>query len=145
VSNALDGYPVVIELPVQWGEQDAFGHVNNIYYFRWCETARIVYLNKVGLGEPVGGQGLGPIVASISCNFRQPVEYPDTVRVGTRVTRIGNSSFVMTHLIVSDALGVVADSESTLVVLDYGAGKPERVPDGIRAAIAALEQNPELK
>ncbi|MCZ6911333.1 MAG: acyl-CoA thioesterase, partial [Proteobacteria bacterium] len=42
--KVLDDYPVVIELPVVWGEMDAFDHVNNIIYFRYFESARIAYV-----------------------------------------------------------------------------------------------------
>jgi acyl-CoA thioester hydrolase len=37
VESLLAGFPVVITVPVQWGDQDAFGHVNNTVYFRWME------------------------------------------------------------------------------------------------------------
>ena len=45
----LAGLSVVIALPVQWGDQDALGHVNNVVYFRWYESARIAYFERVGL------------------------------------------------------------------------------------------------
>ena len=45
---ALAGYPLVIDWPVQWGDQDAFGHVNNTIYFRWFETVRIEYFERIG-------------------------------------------------------------------------------------------------
>ena len=46
---ALAGFPVVVSWPVQWGDQDAFGHVNNTIYFRWFESGRIAYLKRLGL------------------------------------------------------------------------------------------------
>lgn len=140
--HSLDGFRSVLELPVQWGEQDAFGHVNNTVYFRWCESARIVYLEQVGLQAMVESERIGPILAHIGCNFRRPVVYPDRVRIGSRITRLGNSSFDMEHRIVSQRLGLVADAQSTLVVYDYAAGRSHRIPDAVRSAIVALE--PEL-
>lgn len=137
---SLAGFPVVVTYSVQWGEQDAFGHVNNTVYFRWCESARIAYLEKVGLSSEIAGQGIGPILAHIGCNFRKPVTYPDTVHVGARVTRLGRSSFEMEHLIVSDRLEIAADAQSTLVVYDYNTAKPHPIPDQLRSAIERLEQ-----
>lgn len=137
--DLLAGFPVIVTLPVQWGDQDSFGHVNNTVYLRWCETARIDYLIRIGLwgGAP---HGIGPIVASIACDYRKPVNHPDNVRVGARVTKVGNSSFRMEHTIVSETMGVVvAEAHSTLVVLDYDRGKPVPVPDAVRAAIGDLE------
>jgi len=129
-----------MEMPVFWGDQDAFGHVNNLVYLGWAETARVDYLIKVGLWEMIDTLKIGPILASISCNYRKPVTYPDTVRVGTRVTRLGNSSFGMEHRIVSVTAGaVVAEVDSTLVVIDYRDGRPTPVPQSVRQAIEAFQ------
>jgi acyl-CoA thioester hydrolase len=136
----LKDYPIVFSLPVQWGEQDSFGHVNNVMYLRWCETARVVYLERIGLWEMLRQTKIGCIVAHLGCNYRQPVTFPDTVQIGARVTKIGNSSFKMEHAIFSDALGLVADADSTLVVYDYNANKSHPMPDEIRKAIQELEK-----
>jgi acyl-CoA thioester hydrolase len=137
---SLACYPVVITVPVLWGDQDSFRHVNNVVYLRWCETARIDYLTRVGLVQMVEREGVGPIVASIRCDFRLPVEYPDEVQIGARVARIGNTSLRMDHVVVSSRYNAVAaDVSSTLVVYDYKAGSPTRAPDRLREAIAALE------
>jgi acyl-CoA thioester hydrolase len=143
-TNHLAGFPVIVTLPVQWGDQDAFGHVNNVVYIRWCETSRVEYLKRVGLWGPgasgVASNGIGPILASIGCDYRRPVNHPDHIHIGGRVTKIGNSSFRMEHVIVSEALGVVAaEAHSTVVVLDYKRGKTVPVPDAVRAAIEELE------
>ncbi len=136
----LEEFPLITKLPLQWGEQDSFGHVNNTVYLRWCETARIEYLVRIGLWM-VGEDGVGPILASITCDYRKPLTYPDKVLVGSRVTRIGNTSFRMEHRIVSEKLNVVAaESHSTLVVLDYTRGKPVPVPDAVRHAIEKIEE-----
>jgi acyl-CoA thioester hydrolase len=118
--------------------------VNNIVYLRWCETARIDYLRRIGLWKMYEEDRVGPIVASIACDFRKPVEYPDEMRIGARVTRIGNSSFVMIHSLWSKAAGLAAEATSTLVVFDYRAGKAVRAPDAVRAAIAQIEGGRDL-
>ena len=139
-SDALRDFPVVITLPVQWGDQDALGHVNNIVYFRWCESARIEYLGRLGVDAAGTGQAAGVIVAAIGCDFRRPVTYPDTVLVGARITRIGRSSLAMEHKVYSQAQqAVVAEATSTIVAFDHGAGASQRVADDVRAAIGRLE------
>ena len=65
----LDNFPVVITWPVQWGDQDSFSHVNNTVYFRWFESGRIAYFERLGFGHAVSDAGLGPILASINCIF----------------------------------------------------------------------------
>lgn len=139
-ADPLLAYPVVTEITVLWGDQDAFGHVNNVAYLRWCETARVEYLQRVVLFPDLPAKGVGPIVASLTCHYRRTLTFPDSVRVGTRVTRIGNSSFDMEHRVVSRATGALAaEVSSTLVALDYATGKPVRVPEEIREAIARIE------
>jgi acyl-CoA thioester hydrolase len=138
--ESLSEFPFVVALPVQWGDQDSFGHVNNTLYFRWCETARVAYLDRVGMWGMVAAEQKGPILAAIGCSFKRPVNFPDTVCVGARVTRIGNSSLQMEHRIVSHAANaVVAEADSTLVFYDYASDKSLPLPEHIRRAIAELE------
>jgi len=138
--EALRGYPVVVRVPVIWGDLDAFNHVNNTVHLRWCETARVEYLMWVGLWPAFPLAGIGPIIANLSCDYRRPIHFPDTVHIGARVTRIGNTSFQMEHTIVSEALNAVAaEADSTIVVLDYQAKRPVPVPPEVRKAIAGLE------
>ena len=142
--ESLDGFPVVVTIPLLWGDQDAFGHVNNLVYLRWCETARVVYLERAGLWVPLPPQGVGPILAGIHCDYKRPLNYPDTVDVGARVTRIGNSSFQMDHRVMSHALReVAAEVSSTLVMLDYSANRTVRVSDESRRVIDELEAGQE--
>ena len=129
----------MITIPIQWGEQDPFGHVNNVYYLRWCETARIEYLERLGLLRLRDEDNIGPIMARIECNYRRPVVYPDTVHIGARISRVGRTSFTMDHVIVSDKLGVVADLSSVLVIFDYAVQKAQPVPQQVRAEIEELE------
>jgi acyl-CoA thioester hydrolase len=136
----LEHFPVVISFPLHWGEQDPLGHVNNIVYLRWAESSRIEYLRRAGAWHGSASAAAGPIVAAISCDFHVPLTYPDTVYAGASVTAMGNSSFKMAHRIVSGKRGVVAaDVGSTLVWLDYRAGKPLPLPPEVRKAIEKLE------
>lgn len=138
--ESLKEFPVIVALVVEWGDQDAFGHVNNVVFLRWCETARVVYLDRIGMWPMIEAEGKGPIVAAIACNFRRSVTFPDTVHVGARVTRIGNRSFRMEHCVVSEvANAVVADADSTLVFYNHRQQHSLPVPDELRRAIEELE------
>jgi acyl-CoA thioester hydrolase len=137
---ALADYPVAIRLPIQWGDQDAFGHVNNTVAIRWFESARVAYLDAGGLDHLMSRGGLGPILASINCNYRKQLGYPDIVHIGARVTRLGRTSMTMQHAVFSEKLGAIAaDGESVVVVFDYDAQRPVRIPPDIRASIEQLE------
>lgn len=140
IEKLKEGFPVWIALPVQWGDQDAFGHVNNTVYLRWFESARIAYGLRVNLTETSAGERVGPILAAISCNYRRQLMFPDAVHIGARITRIGRSSLTMEHRVISEQLhAVAAEGDSTLVTFDYAAQKSVPLPDTIRAAIERLE------
>jgi acyl-CoA thioester hydrolase len=138
---APDDFRVLLDWPVQWGDQDMFGHVNNTVYFRWFETARVEYLNRLGLARMHAGAQQGPILAHVGCNFRQQLQFPDTVRIGTRVSRIGNTSMTIEHAIwsVAQNLALAAEGTSTVVVFDYLKQRPVRISDEIRRSINELE------
>lgn len=143
MEELLDGYPVVIQIPVWWGEMDAFQHVNNVVYFRYFESARIAYLERAGFLELRQRTGIGPILASASTRFRRPLTYPDTVSVGVRVASLGEDRLTMAYRLVSHKLGeVAAEGEGVLVAYDYRALKKATLPDEIRERILALQ--PEL-
>lgn len=136
----LAKYPVAIKVPVQWGDQDAFGHVNNTVPHRWFESVRIELFGRIGLLESLKERRIGPILAAVSCNYRRQINFPDIVHVGIRVAQIGRTSIGFEHVIVSETQqAVVADGTSTTVVFDYHAGKPHPVPESVRRAIELLE------
>ncbi|KAJ1967677.1 hypothetical protein IWQ62_001712, partial [Dispira parvispora] len=85
IQDLVRDYPSVVSLPVQWGVQDAFGHLNNVAYFRFAESGRWDCLVRLGqfmdaekLKDFMYGTGVGPIVKQVSCKYKQVVEYPDT-------------------------------------------------------------------
>src|SRR5438874_13309503 len=136
----LAGQPLVITWPVQWGDQDAFGHVNNVIYFRWMESARIEYFRRYGVQDGAGKQGSGPILAAVKCDFRRQLIYPDTLLISASITSIGRTSLKMVHRIYSTAQqAVAAEGDSVIVMFDYQAQRPIKVSDEIRTRIAAVE------
>jgi acyl-CoA thioesterase FadM len=100
------------------------------------------YLRRVSMWTELPPSGAGPILASLKCDYKAQLKYPDTVCIGTRVAKIGNSSFQMEHLVVSRELKTVAAIiDSTLVLFDYKQSKPVRIPATIRRVIGNLEGN----
>ena len=143
IAALLKPYHHTITLPVLWGDQDAFQHVNNAAYFRWFESGRIAYWEQAGLWQMKQDSGIGPILASVSCDYRRQLTYPDTIHVGTRVVRLGRSSFVMEQVVVSEALGdTAAEGRSTVVVFDYNASASIPIPEHLRHAFETLAGQP---
>lgn len=135
-------FPVIIEVPVAWGEMDSFGHVNNIVYFRYFESARIAYFDRIGFVEEIERSGVGPILASTHCNFRRPLTYPDRVRVGAKAVDIESDRFRMLYRIDSESLGrSAAEGEGLIVSYDYERLRRAALPEVIRERIVSLEQD----
>jgi acyl-CoA thioester hydrolase len=136
----LDDFRVIIEARVAWGEMDAFAHVNNAVYFRWFESARIAYLERIDFTAGGTHAGIGPILHSTHCRYRRPLAYPDVVRVGARTIELGEDRFVMAYRLVSEALGeVAAEGGGIVVAYDYSNARKALLPGPVRDAILRLD------
>jgi acyl-CoA thioester hydrolase len=131
--------PLAIEIPVAWGEQDAFGHLNNVVYFRYFENVRMHFLDRAGILHSHQASGIGVILASTTCNFERPVQWPDMLTVRTGCTAIGNTSFTLAYRITDQHGRQVASGTSVQVMYDYELGHKVPVPQAVREAIAALQ------
>jgi acyl-CoA thioester hydrolase len=141
--SVLKEFPIVVELPIQWGDLDAFGHVNNLVYLRWFEAARAVYAMQVGVDVTPRQNGIGAILSAITCKYLRQLSFPGTIFAGVRVTRLSIGSVTLEMMIVDGGTGVaVAAGGCDVVLYDFNAGKPVPVPDPIHAAVEALEGRP---
>lgn len=132
----------MIDIPVAWGEMDALQHVNNIVYFRYFESARIAYFEKLRFWEFMNQTGVGPILASIQCKFKIPLTYPDTVSVGTRIPSIEQDRFVMEYRAVSHkSQAIAAEGESVVVSYNYRESKKTPLPEEMKQRILTLEES----
>lgn len=139
--GAVNAFTITTQLPVFWGDMDALGHVNNVCYLRWFECVRIAYFEAIELRTD-GMSGIGPILATTTCDFLAAVTYPADVIVGARVDRVGNSSFTMRYgvALATAPDTLVAKGSAVVVTVDYARGEKVRVPEAIRAAIERLER-----
>ena len=137
--EALRGYPVVIELPVQWGDMDAMRHVNNTVYLRYFESARIALFERLGYLEVMDQTGVGPILGSICCHFKFPVTYPDTLWAAARVTDIAEDRFTLRHIVVSQRhQRVTTESDGVIVTYNYRTQKKAPIPGALLARIEEI-------
>ena len=137
--DVLGKWPVTIELPLQWGDMDAFGHVNNVVYLRWFESARIAYFDRVRLFSKMPGEG--PILARQEIDYRIPLRYPDRLLVSATVSKLGNTSLTMSLRLRSHAheRAIAAEGAAVIVMMDYRAGRKIPLGDELRGRIEALE------
>ena len=131
----LKRFPVACRVPVQWGEQDAFNHLNNVQYVRYMENARIKYFKALLLeiNDPqpehlafLTAKGLGPILSDAYVKFIHPVTAGDTLVVGAtgKLAEGSSSRLLLQHSMWSiHKSRVVAEGSSTVVSFNYSEGK----------------------
>lgn len=142
MKELISAYPVVIDIPIAWGDMDAFQHVNNIVYFKHFESARISYFEKIDFFEVMNKTAIGPILASTKCRYKIPLTYPDHVTVGAKVKTIEKDRFIMKYAVISQKLKKIAAlGEGVLVTFDYQNNKKTLIPDEIRKRIIDLEKS----
>ena len=142
-ASKLQDCKIRVTIDVQWRDMDVLGHVNNAEYIRWFESARIKTLGHIEMFSESGrfkpGIKVGPILASVSCDFIAPVSFPETVTVGAYVSRIGRSSFSLGYVVTQASDGtVVARGDSVVVQLNYDTNRSEPFSDELRGALTAL-------
>ena len=125
------------EIDVRFRDIDAMGHVNNAVYATYIEQARIAYYRDVCAADL---SAISTVLASLSVDFRRPVELTDgRVTVAIDVADIGRSSVTMTHEIRTGGR-VVADAEATVVTIDPDSGNPVPIPDEQRSAMVSYHE-----
>ena len=84
-------YKTFRSIGTRWMDNDAYGHVNNVVYYSWFDTAVNAYLIEHGVLDINHGQAIG-LVVETQCNYFSPLAFPQTVEAGLRVARLGHSS-----------------------------------------------------
>ena len=84
-------YKHFLTLETRWMDNDVYGHVNNVVYYSFFDTAVNRYLLDEGVLDIRAGETIGFVVET-SCSYEKPIAFPDRVTAGIRVARIGTSS-----------------------------------------------------
>ena len=123
--------------PIAWGEMDAFGHLNNVHYFRYIEDARIAFLEAVDFFQ----YPLYSVVLKNECIYKQPVVYPDTLTTQAFVTHVGNTSFSMHYEIYSQAQNrSIATAQSVIVLVCKESFEKREIPEAMKLKLITYMQ-----
>ena len=141
VPKPRSAYPVFRPITTRWMDNDAYGHVNNVIYYSWFDTAVNAYLIEQGVLDIHAGATIG-LVIETQCNYFAPLAFPQTVEAGIRVARLGASS-------VRYEVGLFAGGEPLTagaghfihVYVDRTTRRPVPVPDSLRDVLEALQVN----
>lgn len=139
MKEELKTFPVVVELPVQWGEMDAAKHVNNSVYIRWGESARIEYFNHLNIDSSFNAE-VGPILGWQDCKYIFPVTYPDTISIGVKTVEILEDRFMIEcHMYSHRHQRIVAINKNSIIPYNYHQLKKEPIPQEWIDKIKELE------
>lgn len=124
--------PLELEMTLRWGDMDAFGHINNVQYLRYFETARVEYFMKILKTSSFENTAM-PVVASLNCEYKRPLTYPDQLKMVIGLEDIGKSSFRVSCEMHSPKVGLAAVASCVIVLFDFEAQKPTPIPADMRA------------
>jgi acyl-CoA thioester hydrolase len=131
-------YPHFQPISTRWHDNDIYGHVNNVTYYSYFDSAVNAYLIEVGGLDIHDGEVVGFVVSS-SCDYFASIAFPERIEIGLRVAKLGNSS-VQYELAVfkQDEEQACAAGRFVHVFVERSSNRPLPIPERLRAALAAL-------
>ena len=131
-------YPWHCVLRTRWMDNDIYGHVNNVTYYSYFDTAANRYLIERGGLDIQNAPVVGFVVTS-HCDYHAPVAFPDTVSIGLRVDKLGTRSVTYGFGVFrNDEDTPAATASFTHVFVERASGKAVAIPPPIRAALGAV-------
>ncbi|MEX2582857.1 MAG: thioesterase family protein [Gemmatimonadota bacterium] len=127
-------------LPIgtRWLDNDVYGHVNNIVYYSFFDTAVNSFLIARGLLDIERGDVIG-LVVETACRFFRPLSFPQHLEVGLRVDHLGNSSVRYgMGVFSSDEPLAAAEGHFVHVYVDRDSRRPRPLPEALRAGLEVL-------
>jgi acyl-CoA thioester hydrolase len=133
-----DAYRRFSPVPTRWMDNDVYGHVNNVVYYSYFDTAINRFLIDEGGLDIAAGATIGLCVES-HCRYARPVAFPDALDAGLRVLHLGRSSVKYgVGIFLADDPVAVAEGWFVHVFVDRATRKATPMPDSIRAALTSL-------
>ncbi len=132
-------YRWFVPITTRWMDNDAYGHVNNVTFYSWFDTAANQYLVSEGGLDIQNSPVIGLVIES-GCRYHEPVAYPEAVEAGVRVDGLRNRAVRWGIAIFRPgASDAVAEGHFVHVFVDRATRKPVPIPDGMRAALERLD------
>lgn len=134
----LAAFPYVADITTRWMDNDVYGHINNVVYYSFFDTAVNRYLMDHGVLDIHKGAVIGLVVQS-QCHYFRSMAYPDTVHAGLRVARLGGSSVrYEIGLFRNDDTDAAAQGHFVHVYVERASNKPVPLPQPLRDALTPL-------
>jgi acyl-CoA thioester hydrolase len=131
-------FRVFRQIQTRWMDNDVYGHVNNVVYYSWFDTAVNGWLLEAGLLDFVADKVIG-LVVETSCTYFESIAYPDAVECGLAIERLGRTSVTYRVAIFRPAeTKAAAQGRFTHVYVERATQRPVPVPDRAHAAMLTL-------
>ncbi|MCA3238739.1 MAG: acyl-CoA thioesterase [Curvibacter sp.] len=138
VPEARGAYATFRTISTRWMDNDIYGHVNNVVYYSWFDTAVNAWLIERGVLDVHDGQTIG-LVIETQCNYFASLSFPQTIEAGIRVARLGNSSVrYEVGLYAQGEEWAAAQGHFVHVYVDRKTRRPVALPATLRAALETL-------
>ena len=135
VALARSAYAHFLPISTRWMDNDVYGHVNNVVYYSFFDTAVNGLLVAAGVLDIHAGPVIG-LVVETGCSYFAPIAFPQAVTAGVRVARIGRSSVhYEIGLFADDAPDCAAAGHFVHVYVDRATRRPVPLPEGLQAVL----------
>ncbi|OGK10280.1 MAG: hypothetical protein A2W80_08350 [Candidatus Riflebacteria bacterium GWC2_50_8] len=132
-------YALETNVRIDWSDLDSLGHVNNLAIMRYMQTVTVLYLEKLGLLPNNKTLEVGPIMASVSGQFKKQIHYPGDVRVISTVNELRTTSFHIKHHVIDEKNDIAAEGHNIIVIFDFKKNVKHAIPADLREKIEKME------
>lgn len=143
LNEILTGFNFKTLIPTRFSDMDMFGHANNAVYLTYFEQARSDYWRDI-LNWDWKTHGI--VIVKSEVEYLHPIMLEDKISIYVRTSKVGNSSFEINYVIVSDNNGeetLKTIGKTKQVVIDYSTKKPTAIPKEAREKMVIFD-NPEI-
>ena len=132
-------------ITTRWMDNDVYGHVNNVVYYSFFDTAVNGLLMDAGVLDVHQGEVIG-LVVETQCNYFAPIAFPQAVAAGVRVAQLGRSSVrYEIGLVAGDAPESAAAGHFVHVYVDRATRRPVPLPEPLKAVLQSWRNNPDTR
>ena len=133
-----DDYRAACSIPTRWMDNDVYGHVNNVVYYSWFDTAVNAHLLESGLLDPERGAIIGLVVES-QCRYGRAISFPENVTARLRVGHLGTSSVRYDIGLFTDQSDeAAAEGHFIHVYVDRESRRPVPLPESWREVLTRI-------
>lgn len=138
ITPTLADYPFSITIATRWQDNDAYGHINNVMYYSFFDTAVNRFLIEQAGLDIHNGKTVAYVVSS-QCQYVAPAAYPEEIYVGMSVKKIGRSSVTYgLSVYAGESQRRVAHGQFVHVFVDRTSDKSIPIPVKIKAALESI-------